>query len=236
VVAVKGKGWQLAPSLLLIVEQFDKVYPTRDRRSDGSIGDQAHASRSSDHNPYDGFVHAVDIDEDIATGRDLKAFAEQLEASRDARIRYVIYEGRILKAYASNGKPAWSWHKYDGPNAHEQHLHLSIDRTAAARDDLRPWPLTPTEEPDMQSDERQALFDVRYLLITPISQALTAIRGTVQNIAAEVEGAEPVDVDIDEAKIAEIILRTLTPEAIAKALGTAQAKAVADEIHKRLES
>lgn len=156
-VAVKGKGWVLAPSLLDLVADFDKVYPQRDRTSDGSIGDQAHASRQSDHNPADGYVHAVDIDEDIAKGRDLKGFVKALEESRDARIRYVIYEGRILKAYASDSKPAWTWHRYTGPNAHEHHVHVSIVRSAAARNDTRPWPVEallglPQPPPEQEDD------------------------------------------------------------------------------------
>jgi hypothetical protein len=161
-VATRGRGWQLAPCLVQIVDQFDKVYPRRDRSSDGSIGDQAHASRSSAHNPSEGWVHAVDIDEDVEKGRDLKAFAKRLERSRDNRIRYVIYESRILKAYASNGKPAWTWHPYDGPNAHAHHLHLSINRTAAARNDKTPWPVQEfgqTIDTDDQEDYvRHALY------------------------------------------------------------------------------
>ena len=187
-VAVKGKGWQLAPSLLLIVQQFDRVYPQRDRRSDGSIGDQAHANRESDHNPHDGFVHAVDIDEDVAAGRDLASFAAALEASRDPRIRYVIYEGRILKAYPSNGKPAWTWHRYTGPNAHTQHLHLSINRTASARDDLRPWPL---EEDDVSyTDEDRGRDNLAAFAVGIIHQSIARIERWVAAQEANPGNAE----------------------------------------------
>jgi hypothetical protein len=154
-VAVKGKGWVLAACLVLLIQQVDDAYPKRDRSSDGSIGDAAHASRDSDHNPFDGFVHAVDIDEDIAPGVDLKAWVAAVEKARDPRVRYLIYEGRILKAYKSNGLPAWSWHRYDGPNSHSHHVHVSIIRSAAARDDLRPWPA-------FTSKEEQDMYDIAY--------------------------------------------------------------------------
>jgi hypothetical protein len=155
-VALIGPGWVLAPSLIAYVHEADAAYPQRDRTSDGSIGDLAHAARDSDHNPYEGFVHAVDLDENLAPGLDLKGFAEQLRIRRDPRIRYVIYEGRIFKGYVdSAGHAPWSWYPYTGTNAHASHLHLSINRTTAARDDVRPWgfkvapaPITPPDEED----------------------------------------------------------------------------------------
>lgn len=151
-VAIGGIGWSLAPSLKAYVDEADAAYPGRDHSSDGSIGDQAHASRTSDHNPYDGWVHAVDLDEDLAPGLDLKDFAKRLLKSRDPRIRYVIYEGQIFKSYVSATGPAWTWLPYTGPNSHSHHLHLSINRTATARNDMRPWgikpPATSTSEED----------------------------------------------------------------------------------------
>lgn len=151
-VALAGPGWRLAPSLVVYVEEADRYYPSRDRTSDGSIGDQAHASRESDHNPYDGWVHAVDLDEDLAPGLDLKRMAEKLRQEiladiadrRPPRIRYLIYEGRVCKAYLSNGVAPGKWQPYTGENAHLHHLHLSIDRTERARRDYRPWGFKPT--------------------------------------------------------------------------------------------
>jgi hypothetical protein len=35
-------------------DQIDRRWPNRDKRSDGWIGDAAHAARKSDHNPIDG--------------------------------------------------------------------------------------------------------------------------------------------------------------------------------------
>lgn len=132
--------------------------------------------------------------------------------------------------------PHADWPKYGGKSDHFDHVHWAQNDAAAdglTDDEIRAvW----SEEDDMQPDERQALFDVRYLLVTPYSEAITEIRGNVQNLAKAAAGVKPVTVDVDEAKVAEIILRTLTPEAIAAALDADQAEAVADEIAKRMAS
>lgn len=171
-VAQSGPGWRLAQSLALYVREADRRFPERDRTSDGSIGDLAHASRESDHNPYDGWVHAIDLDEDLARGVTLKPLWDYLIRVRDPRIRYLIYEGRIVKSYNdSAGHKAWVPYPYTGSNAHTQHLHLSINRTSAARNDLRPWgffrayPSTPipTTTPSPTDDEEDEMSAIVYL-------------------------------------------------------------------------
>lgn len=141
-VALSGPGWRLAPSLIALVDEVDAVFPERDTLSDGSIGDTAHQARDSDHNPYQGYVHAVDLDEDLQPGKpvSLRPLWNHLIAARDPRIRYLIYEGQIVKSYRDPaGHTPWVPYDYTGPNDHERHLHVSTDRTATARDDLRPW-------------------------------------------------------------------------------------------------
>lgn len=208
-VAISGPGWRLAPSLQAYVDEADEAFPGRDHSSDGSIGDQAHASRTSDHNPYEGWVHAVDLDEDLAPGLDLKAFADRLRAEiladlttgRRPRIRYLIYEGRICKSYASNGYKAGQWQPYTGPNAHLHHLHLSIDRTPEARTDLRRWgfkatpkpPVTaPTEENTMYFVSAKANSNVwffepgRRTLVSTSDRAAIAKAAGIPDAVAEV--------------------------------------------------
>ncbi len=165
-VATTGRGWKLAPSLVALVKEADRLWPNRDRTSDGSIGDLAHASRSSDHNPFEGWVHAVDLDEDIAPGTTLTGFVEHLRVSRDPRVRYVIYEGRIFKSYVSAAGPAWLWYRYDGPNAHEKHGHVSINRTAAARDDMRAWFPTATPPPPPPATPSRKARSMEIIVLT----------------------------------------------------------------------
>ena len=151
-VAVSGSGWKLAPSLVALINETDRLFPQRDHSSDGSIGDAAHASRESQHNPENGWVCAVDIDEDLAADlHTLEALASSLINDRDHRVRYLIYEGRICKSYVDGaGRAAWVWQTYTGLNDHSKHLHVSIWNTPAARDDTGPWW---PEEDDMPSME-----------------------------------------------------------------------------------
>lgn len=135
-VATSGPGWRLAPSLVALVNQTNTRWPRRSRISDGSIGDARHQGLVSDHNPSNGFVRAVDITEDAVNGPDLWALWNHLVATRDRRVKYLIYERRIIKSYLDGaGRPAWVAQPYGGINAHERHLHVSV----LELDDTRPW-------------------------------------------------------------------------------------------------
>lgn len=150
-----GIPWELAPSLVRLIDQVDALWPRRDRSSDGSIGDVAHQSRRSDHNPDDtrpvAVVRALDIDEGIPAGEEEfdRLVVDAIAASRDPRLAYIIRNGRILSSYRSVGgswtapRAAWEWGAYTGPNAHHQHAHFSILRTRAAADDRTPWQIGP---------------------------------------------------------------------------------------------
>jgi hypothetical protein len=184
-VAIAGTGWKLAPSLVAYVKEADRYYPQRDRSSDGSIGDLAHQARGSDHNPAGGLVHAVDLDEDLAPGLDLKAFAEKLRRGRDPRVKYVIYEGRMFSSYATVARAAWAWGPYSGTNAHLHHLHLSILDTYAAEHDLSAWgfappapepaPPPPIEEPSTVMSYYHVVPTGRFYCVRPWSPAVAAL-------------------------------------------------------------
>lgn len=115
--------WRLAEALLKLREQINAAYPKRSKVSDGSIGDTAHSPRASDHNPdANGIVNAIDITNDPANGCDGAKLAEALRLSRDPRIKYVIFAGRIF----SSKKQPWVWRPYDGVNRHDKHVHISV--------------------------------------------------------------------------------------------------------------
>lgn len=131
-------AWRLAKSLERLRAQVNGAVPGRSKSSDGSIGDAAHASRSSDHNPYIkdkngvGVVRAIDITHDPKGGFDSYAFADHLRKTGDKRIRYIISNYRI----ANPGQP---WRKYTGSNPHDHHVHISVSESAALYDDANDW-------------------------------------------------------------------------------------------------
>lgn len=139
-------SWRVAKSLEVLRDQVNKFAPDRDKSSDGTKGDDAHASRVSDHNPDShGVVMAMDISHDPAHGVDSYAIAEQLRAARDSRIKYVISNKKIFgdEGYAKrNGKKAWEWSPYSGSNPHDKHIHISVND---AYDSTEPWAVNATQ-------------------------------------------------------------------------------------------
>lgn len=120
------------PSIKAAFSQADARWPGRDTGADGSIGDAAHASRASDHNPDSrGIVHAFDLTHDPGAGVDGNLTSEM--AVNDPRTKYVIWNRRI------NSRDGRGWRPYSGSNPHTHHIHVSIHATSAAENDTAPW-------------------------------------------------------------------------------------------------
>jgi len=165
-VATSGHRWRLAPSLIQLVKETDKLYPSRSIASDGSFGDPAHAARGSDHNPKSprppGFVDAVDLTDDDMHGCNVQTLIDHLVATRDPRVKYLIHNGRIWKSYPNRGYAAFQPQPYTGPNPHRLHAHISI--VPEGRFDLLSWwpPKTkPTPPPTSPVQE-----DIDMLIVT----------------------------------------------------------------------
>lgn len=148
------KSWRVARSLLKLLDQINTFAPTRDKDSDGSIGDQSHAARKSDHNPNAaGVVRAVDIDEDLGTAVTLQQIVDSIAASKDKRVRYIIYEGKITV----EGSKLQSWKIYTGVNAHRHHAHFSVSNESTLYDDVSEWSIfgtAPVASTSPSTDER----------------------------------------------------------------------------------
>lgn len=134
--------WRVAKSLEVLRGQVNERWPDRNKANDGTIGDEAHASRSSDHNPWvkegaGGVVTAMDITHDPKSGCDAGAIAEALRESRDPRIKYIISNRRICSG--SQGPSPWAWRKYSGSNPHDHHFHLSVRSERTFYDDTGKW-------------------------------------------------------------------------------------------------
>jgi hypothetical protein len=125
--------WKLCKAGQQLRQQIDDSYPDRDRTSDGVIGNLAHQSTKSDHNPDEqGWVRAWDCDADLFKGGkpavmpDLADQIRLLCKSRiEKRISYIIYDGRICSNILN-----WKWRKYTGANKHKTHAHFSFKKEA----------------------------------------------------------------------------------------------------------
>jgi hypothetical protein len=158
-------AWRVAKSLEKFRAQVNTLYPDRRKVNDGTIGDAKHASRSSDHNPWirdgkSGVVSALDITHDPKSGVDTHAMYEVLRQKRDPRIKYVISNRRIF-----NSKD-WTNRRYNGSNAHSQHIHISVQPQKALYDDIRDWDLgqpmqpKPPPSPTIQQMQRDIVATV----------------------------------------------------------------------------
>lgn len=119
-------AWRVAHSLFVLRDQINAAFPNRDRRSDGYIGDTSHQNTTSDHNPWygPGIVTAADWTHDPRNGFDIDRFTDELAASRDPRLKYVIANGWILDSRAPYNP--WKWVRYYGSNPHTSHVHVSV--------------------------------------------------------------------------------------------------------------
>lgn len=168
---------RMAASLLTLRAEADAANPGRDRRSDGTYGDERHAAlgRASDHNAWLrykglGICRALDLD---STGLDLAAAFERarVAAYRDPThpLRgggYLIFNGRITRPDFSG------WAHYTGSNPHVVEGHTSVSTDPARFDDRRPWGIfvTPAKTParaPAKAPARPEPVNVRWLEAGP---------------------------------------------------------------------
>lgn len=136
-------SWRVARSLDTLLAEINAAAPRRSKKSDGSIGDPAHASRDSDHNPNGlGVVRARDFTHDPDGGLDCHRLADRLEdmlrAGKHPALgpgAYVIWNDRIISRSRINE----GWRTYGGSNPHTRHLHLSVAYDAAGYDSTTRW-------------------------------------------------------------------------------------------------
>jgi hypothetical protein len=193
---------RLAASLATLREQLDAAYPTRSKASDGWIGNAAHQAEgdytASQHNPNpQGVVCAIDVTHDPAAGLDCHRLMEELDASNDPRIFYLINDHQIDNSDDSRTP-------YTGRDPHVTHLHISThyDRPGIY-DDPRPWalPMLTTPEDDMalttDEIERIAARCRDYVATAQNPWGLDALLQRLVRIDTLLVqlGAHPIDVD-----------------------------------------
>jgi hypothetical protein len=142
-------AWILTPSLVSLRDAFNKRFPRRDKTTDGTIGNQAHAVTTSSHNPDktgnaevkdgDQFdeVRAFDADADLNEPgvTMLQVIAAMLaDKATLKRLKYIIHNRTIWTA--NNG---WLPRRYTGPSPHTEHAHFNGIFTDDANS--APWPV-----------------------------------------------------------------------------------------------
>jgi hypothetical protein len=150
--APRRADWVLVPCLVSLRAEFNLAGPNRSKASDGSIGDTAHASSSSDHNPDEtgatpyedsdrlNEVHAIDVTRagPWLSGFDFDDAVDRVRLrhlrGEDDRLQNIIYKARI--ASRSWG---WTWRPYGGGNPHDKHAHFSARYSTAQESDTSPW-------------------------------------------------------------------------------------------------
>ena len=136
-------AWRVAESLKKLRSQINQLAPSRSIASDGTIGDAAHASKDSDHNPRVtdgsiGVVTALEITHDPAGGCDAEKLVKSIVASKDTRVKYLIYNKQIV---SSTVKP-WEWRPYTGKNPHQKHCHISVKSDKVSYDSTENWDIS----------------------------------------------------------------------------------------------
>lgn len=148
-----------AKSLDILVAEVNKQAPRRSKASDGGLGDSAHASRPSDHNPNAaGVWRARDVTNDPAGGMPGQKLSRLVAAKLGHHPAlmsgaYVIFNHQII----SCDRLREGWRPYSGSNAHEHHVHVSVATKAAGYDSTRPWDLFESAEPSNHVEVAQEL-------------------------------------------------------------------------------
>jgi hypothetical protein len=140
-------AWRTARAIDALRAEVNAQAPNRSKASDGTIGDPAHRTRSSDHNPWiedggTGVVTAIDITHSPGAGCDAGKLAQSLQSGRDPRVKYVIWNRRIASSGAIDGAAPWTWRPYSGSNPHDKHCHISIKSEKQYYDDPGHWDIT----------------------------------------------------------------------------------------------
>lgn len=193
-------SWTLVPCLTALRDEFNRLAPNRDKKSDGAVGDPAHADRSSDHNPdetgrtptkdadNDNEVHALDIDDDLrqpgwTMQKAVDIIVDRHRRGLDDRLQNIIYNRQIWSR-------SWGWNRrvYTGSNPHDKHAHFSSRYTTGEESDRRPWGLLAEsarlEEDDMPTAKEIAKETVVELLKTGLGKSQTPTVGVALQTGA----------------------------------------------------
>ncbi len=177
----ESMGWILVASLVSLRNEFNALSPSRDKATDGSIGDAAHAAEPSDHNPDEtgqgeredsdniDEVHAIDVDKDLRKSgwsmtRAVNIIVDRHKRGLDNRLEYVIWDRTIWSR-----NDGWTARDYEGSNPHTDHAHFSArygsgSGTGNPENSTAPWGLLAAdqEEDPMAAFTKADLVDAAH--------------------------------------------------------------------------
>lgn len=210
-------SWRVAQALETLLAEVNAEAPHRSKISDGSIGDPAHSSRLSDHNPNAaGVVRARDITHDPDEGVDGNLLADHIRAlglrghPALGANAYVIWRSRIASA-TDDGRP-WDWEPYSGSNPHDKHVHVSVTTDPAGYDSTAPW-LKEIDEMARYEDQLDAIQalatearDAAKAAKARVDKMGTNLKADRANDKALAKALREVGVDVDKvlARVKEL--------------------------------
>lgn len=199
-------AWILVPTLADLRSELNELAPARDKASDGTIGDQAHASGASSHNPdrtgtpewRDGDalneVRAIDLDKDlrhphVTMAKVVRHLVTGARSGRFWWLRYIIFDGIIY-----HRRYAFAARTYTGSNKHDKHAHINsefsqkadsyTDATYGLDELLPPPPPPPTTGKAPTMDEIKAYFESAARAARGDATATSADRAARNNLKA----------------------------------------------------
>lgn len=131
----------LIPCLVQLRYEFNVLNPARDKGADGWIGDTAHQTRVSDHNPdSQGRVLAIDIDvtgpwpDNSTLLMFVQFILDRCRSGVETRLEYIIFQGKI---YTRDNQ--WHTSTYTGTDQHTNHAHFSARHDHVGQNVTTSW-------------------------------------------------------------------------------------------------
>lgn len=182
-------------------DEIDAIFPNRDKRTDGWIGDANHTTGEHVPDKSTGVVRAIDVDADLdqRNANASQQLADLLlkigrEKKDRGRLYYVIHNGKI--ASGTYEDKFWTWRPYDGSNPHTSHIHVSFkpkgDEDGTAWDlmdqlDAPDEPTEPEKPPTPDPDTECGCADE----LADLQAQIDDLRADVDTIMGEPTEPEP---------------------------------------------